>query len=55
VGKGSEWIAADCDSEDNGPGTCETNDVGISTKEDRGVSTSKMGENKSAGEEGCIV
>src|SRR5580704_12711610 len=43
VGKGSEWIAADHDSEDNGLGTCETNDVGISTKENRGISESTLG------------
>jgi len=54
MGKGSEWIAANRGSEDNGPGSCETHHVSSSAEEDRGVSTCKVGEVEGTAEEGSL-
>jgi len=45
MGEGSEGIAASSgDSENNGLGSCEAHNVGISPQEDRRRSKSEMGE-----------
>jgi hypothetical protein len=54
VGKGSEWIAADCDSEDNAPGSREAHHVGSSAEKDCGVPARTLAEDQGAAEEGCI-
>jgi hypothetical protein len=55
MGKGSEGIAINRDSEDNGLGSCEAHHVGISASEDRGGTAGKMGEGKGTAEEGCLA
>jgi hypothetical protein len=54
MGEGSEGIAANGASENNGPGSCEAHDVSSSSQEDRGVSAGEMGEGET-GEEGGVA
>jgi hypothetical protein len=43
MAEGSPRVAADCDSEDNEPGSREAHDVGSSAAKDRGVPTRSVG------------
>jgi hypothetical protein len=44
MGEGSEGVAASsCDNEENGVGSCEAHDVGVSPKENRGGTAGKVG------------
>jgi hypothetical protein len=54
MGKSSEGIAANCDSENGDPGSGEAHDVGSRTQEDRGVSAGKVGEVEGGAEEGGL-
>jgi hypothetical protein len=56
MGKGSEGIpASDGDSENNELGSCKAHHVSGSPQEDRSISAGKVGENKGAAKEGCLV
>jgi hypothetical protein len=55
MGKGSEWIAAGSDSENNGIGSRKAHHVSGSSQEDCCVSKSEMGEVEGAAEEGRII
>ena len=53
MGEGPYRNTTSEDTEDNGLGSCEAH-VSISPEEDRRLSESAMGENKSAAEKGCL-
>jgi hypothetical protein len=54
MGKCSETVAANAGGEVNGLGSCKANHVGISTEEDRGGTTGKVGEGEGAAEKGGL-
>jgi hypothetical protein len=54
MGRCSETVAANADGEVNGIGSWQAHHVGISTEEDRGGTTGKVGEGE-GGEEGCLT
>ena len=55
MGEGSERIAASGDSKNNHRGSCEAHNVSSSSKEDRGISTSKVGKDQAATEKGSVT
>jgi hypothetical protein len=55
MGKGSKGItASSTDRDANGLGSCEAHHVSISSQEDCGISTGKVGKDQAA-KEGCIA